>query len=111
MTSLVVRDYHTEIPGQIVDSEWVFPTIYGVHASGKQIEWTIKVRAIKLDDLDMPYEQHTESMFLPLKDPKTGLKSYLFDNKPLPPNVYGYTRVYSCMTGHTPKRSCPTIIK
>ncbi len=110
--SLTVRDYHTEIPGKVVDSEWIFPTIYGVHAGGKQIEWTIKVRAIRLNDVSMPYEKHTEDMFLPLISSNNPIKlSELFDNKPLPANIYGYTRVYSCMTGHEPKRSCPTIVK
>ncbi len=102
--SITVRDYHTEIPGEIHDGAWYFPTCYSTNANGKQIEWTVYVRAIKMTDPTMPLADITEDMFLPITPD-------LFDNKPLPPNVFGYIRVNSCLSGGKVRAIVPNIVK
>jgi len=106
MTSkaVTITDYHTEIPGSIINKTWVFPTCFYLNANGKQMEYTITVRAIKLPDASIPAIEYDESMFIDLN--KT-----LFDNKPLAADIYGYILVRSGMTGGKIRTTVPRLIK
>ncbi len=102
--SVVIRDYHTEIPGSIVDKTWVFPACYYLNANGKQMEYVILVRAIRLADPTIPAIEYTEAMFIAIDDS-------LFDNKPLDSDTYGYIIIKSGMTGGKTRATVPRLIK
>lgn len=113
MTSkaITIRDYHTEIIGAMSPDklEWTFPTIKGTNNLGKQIEWTIFVKAVRLPYANYPVADIKPEMYLLLDNGP--LSNGPLDNKPLPDDVYGMYEVRSCVVGGKIRVSVPTIIK
>lgn len=103
--SITIRDYKTEIIGGLDTAKktWFFPTIKGTNTLGKQIEWTIFVRAVRLPYADFPAANITEEMYVELEP--------LLENKPMPADIYGVYEVRSCLSGGKIRVSVPTFVK
>jgi ATP-dependent DNA ligase len=106
MTSknITIRNFRTELAGEIRDNAWYFPTATATNKLGKVITWTIYVKCIKIPYSKFPCADITEDMFLPLDDA-------LFDNKPLPALVCGYIRVKSQIGDGKIRDNVPDIVE
>lgn len=103
--SITIRDYNSEIPGRLTDpTTWTFPTCYSINANGKQIEWTIMVRAVRLSNKDMPIGEIRDNMFI-------NIDKSILDNGEIDSDICGYIFVNSSMTGGKTRKSVPDIIK
>lgn len=99
--SITVRNYHSEIPGEMVDNTWLFPIVTSVNAHGRKTNWRAKVNVVecagKSDD--------TESYkILPF------LTSYM-DNLSLPDNICAMIKIDSWLEDGAVRKSVPTIVK
>lgn len=93
-TSVVVTDYRAQIPGELRDDEWVFPTVWSSARTGKRMYWTIRVR---------PLDDNT-GKFAPF--PLTYL-----DNGVLPQGIAGWYKVDAGYEGGAVRKSDPTIVR
>lgn len=101
--SITIRDYTTEIPGHQEGNTWVFPTCYAINAHGKQMEWTIMVRAVRLPDPTIPTIDIKESDFVSIEP--------LLENKEIDEAIRGYIIVHSGLTGGKVRKTVPDIVK
>lgn len=92
-SGLYIRDYRTQIPGEIVGDAWMFPPVMSVNAHGRETKWQIIVQLV---------DAHTTAP-LPI-DP-----IYL-DNAPMAEGVAGLIKVESGIVGGVIKKSVPTIV-
>ena len=103
VTNAAIRDFTTEIPGQITDDglTWRFPTVKGVNSHGREIQWTIMVSAIDTNADDAVPTRGTA--FLPVLQ--------FMDNKPITiPGIHGQIRVETGLVGGKVRDGVPTTV-
>lgn len=99
-TALTIRDYHTQIPGEIRDNAWVFPQINSVNSHGKTTEWRIYVKVFRArPDLSL---EIPDDAFVPF-DPT------FLDNKPLE-DLRAWINVDFRIADGKVRKSVPTIL-
>jgi ATP-dependent DNA ligase len=110
MTSqnITIRDFRSELPGRLRDGTWYFPTVRATNKLGKEIEWTIFVKAIQV-----PAELHNKDGKIAISE----LTSAMFisvdgflDNHPALPNQYGYIAVESRIADGKIRATVPDIV-
>lgn len=86
--SIVIKDYHTQIPGKILDDgvTWKFPVIYTKNALGATLSWSIIVRVVPTEDRDP--KTFNDDDWMPIE------QSWL-DNKPLGDELMAWICVQS----------------
>lgn len=101
-TSITIRDYHKEIPGELVNNSWIFPQINSLNSHNKTTEWRIQVKVFAMrDDIilpDIPANAFVE--FDPV----------FLDNKPLDASIRAWINVDSRIADGKIRKSVPTII-
>lgn len=94
-TPLIVKNFRTQIPGQLNDDSatFMFPLITSVNARGAKTEWRIMVRL-----------QNDDGEFVPILDE-------YWDNMPMPTGIVGWIKVVSKQDGGKIRDSIATIVK
>jgi len=100
-SSITVRDYHKEVPGQLTPTSWLFPALESVNTHKKKTMWQIQVRVfVSNDKVVLPVP---EAAFVPF-DPV-----YL-DNKKIDPNLRGWINVDFRIGDGKIRKNVPTIV-
>lgn len=94
--SVVVKNFRTEIPGELTDGTWYFPPIVTGSRSGKRMYWKIYVRAFRPS-------AGVDAGFVPIV-------LTMLDNKPLDEDLAAWYKVDSGYEGSDARASAPTII-
>lgn len=100
--SLYIRDYEKEIPGELSDSTWCFPSVESVNSHGRKMVWRIYVKLFRMrDDINLP--NVPDDAFIPI------LPTY-FKNETMPNDIRGWIKVDSGVENGKVRESVPTIV-
>lgn len=99
--SVVIKNFRTEIPGELVDGVWRFPTIWAGSRSGKRMYWNIHVHAFRLPTELGDIVDLTNTVRITLT---------MLDNKPLGDGIAAWYKVDSAYEGSEPRASVPTML-
>lgn len=106
--SINITDYRRQLPGEIRDGAYYFPTITATNrTSGRNTFWTIYVRVF--DRTKNP--NYADGERGSVVDKFNDFQAVYLDNKPLSANLRGWIKVDSGVEGGKVKESAPTIVR